>query len=351
VQDIIITDYKNAFRVEATQNSTFDNIDILRSHLAFVVDNYEDNDDVELGVSKNLIISNINLLQYRKRGLEFKDSVTNVVVNNLVADATLGDPNWITTTHTVGVELDRDLTFPPNANMIFDGVKSINNTIQIVKRKTGYQQGDGFSIEDTSYGLEFYNSISYNNTDGGWDDKSFRPYYENVASLRNKRNFRFWNDSTIWTSEETGIDTTDGPVRMKNILAAYSRDLDFSNPGIHTKTSIDVDGATFYNNFNWPIEVDENDSAVITVRNSILWADVCPVDPDDPVNPDGSTKYVLVEHKDSDKETNINMAENNYTCANHSSLQLQNPRQDWTGDLPSDFDPVNPSLPGYRSTN
>ncbi len=322
LSNIAIRDFKNGVQVKGLTSSTINNINVTRSRVAFAI---SDSSDLEL--------NQIELLQYRKRGLEFKQSVTDVVINGLLADATLGNPNWITTEFTIGVELDKDTSFPPIANITFNRATSINNFPQVIPITRPYINGDGFSIEDTSYGIKFYNSMAYNNADGGWDDKSFMPYYENIVSLRNKRNFRFWNDTAAWSAEQMGSAVISGPVRLKNVLSAYTRDTQYSNPGIHTQTSLEVNGATFYNNVSSPIHVENNPDANITITDSILWNDSCPSN--------------LVEFESGN--SNRLIVENNYTCKENESLKLHSPNPNWKGEPANAFDPIDSNIVGYKS--
>lgn len=262
-------------------------------------------------------------LRYTKRGIRLIENVSDLLVEDFTADATMGDAAWATEAYPFGVSVENpaDATLGSH-DVVFNRVTARNNTY--TSADTGaYQNGDGFSLERTAYRISFLNSAAYDNTDGGWDDKSQAPYYENCVALRNKRNFRLWNDSAQ-------------PATLNNVLSAYARKVDsYSTAGLWSQGYVEVYDSTFYANAQSEIVLENNSTPAARVKlvNTIV-SDAGPCGA--AASKEGGTTLEWV---------------NSVVCdgASGTPVQLQAPSSTWTGAPANAFTPVNPSVTqGYR---
>ncbi|ATB40716.1 hypothetical protein CYFUS_006172 [Cystobacter fuscus] len=268
-------------------------------------------------------VSRSDARKYTKRGIRFIEDVSDLLVEDFLADATLGDSTWPTEAYPFGVSIENpaDPTLPTH-DVVFNRVTARNNTFTTAS--TGdYQNGDGFSLERSAFGISFLNSAALDNTDGGWDDKSQAAYYENCVALRNKRNFRLWNDSAQ-------------PTTLNNVLSAFAQKHDtYSTAGLWSQGYVEVYGSTFYANAGSEIVLENNatPAARVKIVNSIASdATAC----GSVASKEGGTTLEWVNSRLCDG-------------AAASPVPLRAPRADWTGDPADAFNPADASvLQGYR---
>ncbi|HEX8538444.1 MAG TPA: hypothetical protein VF664_13330, partial [Cystobacter sp.] len=261
--------------------------------------------------------------KYTKRGIRFIEDVSNLLVEDFTADATMGDPTWPTEAFPFGVSVENpaDPTLPSH-DVVFNRFTARNNTFTSADA-SDYQNGDGFSLERSAYGFSFLNSAAFDNTDGGWDDKSQAAYYENCVALRNKRNFRLWNDSAQ-------------PTTLNNVLGAYAQKHDgYSTAGLWSQGYVEVYDSTFYANAGSEIVLENNSTPAARVKivNSIASdATAC----GSVASKEGGTTLEWVNSRICDG-------------AAASPVPLRAPRADWTGDPVDAFNPADATvLQGYR---
>ncbi|MBM7117299.1 right-handed parallel beta-helix repeat-containing protein [Archangium primigenium] len=222
----------------------------------------------------------------------------------------------------MSVENPKTNGVPGARDVVFNRVTARNNTYQSAAAGD-YQNGDGFSLERSASRISFLNSAAYDNTDGGWDDKSQAAYYENCVALRNKRNFRLWNDSPQ-------------PTTLNNVLSAYAQKHDnYSTAGLWSQGYVEVYDSTFFGNAGSEIVLENNatPAARVKVTNSIL-SDAGPCGA--VVSKEGGTTLELVD---------------SVTCdgAAGTPVQLRAPTSTWTGSPVDAFSPVSAAVTqGYR---
>jgi hypothetical protein len=262
-------------------------------------------------------------LRYTKRGIRLIENVSYLLVEDFTADATMGDAAWATEAYPFGVSVENpaDATLGSH-DVVFNRVTARNNTYTTADT-SAYQNGDGFSLERTAYRISFLNSAALDNTDGGWDDKSQAPYYENCVALRNKRNFRLWNDSPQ-------------PATLNNVLGAYARKAGaYSTAGLWSQGYVEIYDSTFYANAQSELVLENNATPAARVKlvNSVV-SDAGPCGA--AASQEGGTTLELV---------------NSVVCdgASGTPVQLQAPSSTWTGAPANAFTPVDPSVTqGYR---
>ncbi|WNG37768.1 carbohydrate-binding protein [Archangium violaceum] len=274
-------------------------------------------------------VSQAKLLQsdvsrYTKRGIRLSETVSDLRVEDFTADATTGDASWPTEAYPFGVSVENpaDAATPGSHDLVFNRVTMKNNTFTST---SGYQNGDGFSLERSASKVFFLNSAAFDNTDGGWDDKSQAAYYENCVALRNKRNFRLWNDNAQ-------------PTILHNVLSAYAQKRDtYSTAGLWSQGYVEVYNSTFFANEGSEIILENNTTpaARVKVVHSVLSdAGSCGA----VASKEGGTTLELVD---------------SVVCEGTAGtpVPLRAPSTNWTGQPADAFTPVNATVTqGYRPT-
>ncbi|HBC88711.1 MAG TPA: hypothetical protein DCZ94_17355 [Lentisphaeria bacterium] len=171
----------------------------------------------EIG-SHDILIRNIRVEKYAKRGFRFKDGCYNITVENCYADA--GGKEWATEAFHMGFSSQGGSEGVNDHDITFINCESRNNYWDAGE---GYWNADGFCAERNSYNLTYIGCKAFDNTDGGWDLKTVNPLLIGCVALRNKKDFRFWssNPGAVMirclgayafkrggNSEETGLWTT-----------------------------------------------------------------------------------------------------------------------------------------------
>ncbi|OJT18085.1 hypothetical protein BO221_42090 [Archangium sp. Cb G35] len=268
-------------------------------------------------------LSQSQVLRYTKRGIRLIGGVSDLRVEDFVADATQGDAAWSTEAFPFGVSVENpEDPAKGSHDVVFNRVTARNNTYQ--SASTGdYQNGDGFSLERSAYRISFLNSAALDNTDGGWDDKSQAAYYENCVALRNKRNFRLWNDSTQ-------------PTTLNNVLSAYAQKHDnYSTAGLWSQGYVEVYNSTFFGNTGSEIILENNatPAARVKITGSIVSdAGTCGA----AASKEGGTTLEFVNSRVCDG-------------AAGTPVVLRAPSSSWTGTPADAFTPVDAAITqGYR---
>lgn len=197
IENINARNVRGFFQTNSPGNVTgirIKNIDVQGTRDAFVFVGGASASKPESGTN-DIQVTNAKVVGYAKRGFRIRDGVYNATFTDCVADA--GGKEWATEPFHMGFSCqggsrasevyDHDITF---INCV-----SMNNYHDA---GDGYWNADGFCAERMCYNLTYIGCISFDNTDGGWDDKSSNPLLIGCVALRNKRNYRFWaNDPGV----------------------------------------------------------------------------------------------------------------------------------------------------------
>ncbi|MCU0415983.1 MAG: T9SS type A sorting domain-containing protein [Cytophagaceae bacterium] len=250
------------------------NFRILSESRGVLVDNTSENDGIHLiniGISivnegikaysmVNSSITNCTFIKYTKRGVRIEQNCFNLNLTDCIADGTAGDPLWRCDAFPFGFTLEAQ---PNIHDVTYRNCISQRNYHE--RGPSDYWNGDGFTAEPTSYNVKYFNCEAYENSDGGWDDKSAAAYLENCVSLRNKRAFRIWN-----------VNGGSNPTILKNCLGAYSKSYGGSGSqvGLWTSGYTIADFCTFHNNASGAVSAETGTNCNLTVRNSVLSANL-----------------------------------------------------------------------------
>jgi hypothetical protein len=193
IENIKANNVRGFFETQSPGNVTgirIKNIDVHETRDAFVFAGGASASQPEIGTN-DILVENAKVIHYAKRGFRIRDGVYNATFKNCVADA--GGKEWATEPFHMGFSCqggsgdsgiyDHDITF-------IDCI-SMNNYHDA---GSGYWNADGFCAERNCYNITYIGCIAYDNTDGGWDDKSANPLLIGCVSIRNKRNLRFWGN-------------------------------------------------------------------------------------------------------------------------------------------------------------
>ncbi|BDD00819.1 hypothetical protein [Persicobacter psychrovividus] len=147
-----------------------------------------------LAGTKNVQITDCQFTHYSKRGIRIKGGNNKVVIRDCDADQG-GEAYWYEGNFPMSYQvsdnrqsekiIDRDIQF-----INVSGGNNFHKTKS--KALKGYWNADGFTAERHARDIQYINCVAYNNTDGGWDDKSPNPVLKNCKAINNKRSYRFW---------------------------------------------------------------------------------------------------------------------------------------------------------------
>jgi hypothetical protein len=233
----------------------------------------------------DVLIQDCAFTGYTKRGIRFQGGNYNVRVVNCIADA--GGAPWAVEPFQMGFAIQGAQTSvkqptgaAPDHDITFEGCVAKNNYNDAGDK---YWNADGFCAEGTPYNLRYVNCRAFDNTDGGWDDKSRNPVLINCVALRNKRNFRFW--------------TTKGVAVLTNCIGAFSVKPGGSGTetGLWTQGSVRAENCTFHNN-GIAVDLDgakDGAKASVELRRCILSSDASKGGVLSTVEPGG--KLMLIE--------------------------------------------------------
>lgn len=150
--------------------------------------------------SHGIMVADCDFLNFTKRGIRLQDGNSQVHIFRCTADA--GGEAWATEPFQMGFQVGGGTVGEHNISFVeCVAQRSFDNQGGDPKK---YWNGDGFCAESGTSNLTYTRCRAYNNTDGGWDDKSTNATLKDCVALRNKRNYRFW-----------------GTVRLENCLSAF----------------------------------------------------------------------------------------------------------------------------------
>jgi len=138
---------------------------------------------------KNVTIDGLVADNVQREGIRLRGNVENVTIRNFNL-AHVEEPN-------VSPDLPEGIHIESGSNIVIE-----NGTItgfQMTMDEKSYWNGDGITTEKAVDGIVIRNIRADNNTDAGFDLKSFHTQMDNVEASGNKRNFRIWNGLTAGT--------------------------------------------------------------------------------------------------------------------------------------------------------
>jgi hypothetical protein len=136
----------------------------------------------------NILIKDFRIENYVKRGIRIKNGCYNITLENCYADA--GGKDWATEPFHMSYSIQGGGEGIYDHDITFINCEARNNYHDA---GDGYWNADGFCAEGNVYNIVYIGCKSFDNTDGGWDDKSMNPLLIGCVAMRNKKNFRFWS--------------------------------------------------------------------------------------------------------------------------------------------------------------
>ena len=203
-------------------------------------------------------IQGCQIIGYAKRGIRFTQGCHDLIVEDVVADATGGNEAWPTEAFPFGFAVEKG---DDNHSIRFERCAARNNRFS--GEPGTYWNGDGFVAESNSYGLSYVDCVSFGNSDGGWDDKSRAPQLTGCVAARNKRGFRLWN---VHGDREH-------PAILKNCLGVYNKSAggSGSSVGLWLCGAVEAEHCTFHNNGTAAIAIENNSpGGILRAVNCIL---------------------------------------------------------------------------------
>ncbi len=266
----------------------------------------------------DVLIQDCDFVGFTKRGIRFQGGNYNVRVVNCLADA--GGKAWAVEPFQMGFAVQGSQTSDKKATAASPDhdITFIRCTAKNSYNDAGdkYWNADGFVAESTPYNIQYLGCRAFDNTDGGWDDKSRNPVLKDCVALRNKRNFRFW--------------TRTGTATLTNCIGAYAimPGGTGSAAGLWTHGNVRAENCTFHNN---PISLDlDTAEANVELRRCIVSSDDARISVKPTV--DAGAKLLLVE-----TASGVNPG---FIAA----------RQNWSGEGKAFDSTLYGSQKGYRST-
>jgi len=207
------------------------NLDIANVREGFTLQGMTDQRDAF--ATRDIVISDCTVHIYTKRGIRIRDGVSDLRILRVKVDA--GGKQWFREAFPIGFQVDSELYLPECQNITFTDCSASGNWHP---NGNDYWNADGFCAERRARNLKYIRCRAFNNTDGGWDDKSVNPTLIDCVSLRNKRNYRFWSNP--------------GPAVLQNCVGAYAIDYRSGRPGIGlwqaAGSNVRAENSTFYAN-------------------------------------------------------------------------------------------------------
>ena len=200
--------------------------------------------------SHDIEISDCQFVHFTKNALRLQGGNYDVRLIDCTADA--GGPAWMKEAFHICYQLAGD---SPRRQSKKDpkqwagehDILFVNCTARnAIYSKARYWQGDGFCAENDVRNLAFINCSSYDNADGGWDVKARNVVYVNCVSLRNKMNFRIWQQAFLY-----------------NCLSAYSmkRGGSWITTGLWAIGDVHAAHCTWHNNGSQQLAPDKKGEA------------------------------------------------------------------------------------------
>jgi hypothetical protein len=229
----------------------------LRSNLVFedlAMDSIEDG--IRIFNAENVVVKNCSAIRYTKKAFRIGDYTRFMTFDGCSADCNGGDnsfparaiPTGFFMEDTGGAEIIHDIDF----------IDCVARNNRFAQSSTAYWNGDGFSSERGMYNLSFIRCESYDNHDGGFDNKADDMVFQDCIAAGNMRAYRQWGTR----------------VQMVNCIAAYNTKWGGTGGanGIWMSGSagtLELDFSTIHDSGTL-ISVESGGSASATVRDSIL---------------------------------------------------------------------------------
>ncbi|MCF3650575.1 beta strand repeat-containing protein [Synoicihabitans lomoniglobus] len=236
----------------------------LRSNITF--ENLDADGIEELFQIRNatqILIKDCDAIRYCKKAFRYDDYTSFLTIQNCTADATGGDDDFPTRAIPAGF---CGMNTPGDAPIIHDialiDCTARNNRYQ---PQSSYWNGDGFSTEAGTYNVTYTRCKSFDNHDGGFDDKADDVTYDGCISIGNQKGFRYWGDNgnyvnclAAYNQQYGGTGNSDGLWVGKQSSRSHS-------------AYVHVSLSTFHNNAEWALESYEGGQ--ITATDCIVSVD------------------------------------------------------------------------------
>ncbi|MEH3106947.1 MAG: hypothetical protein PGN09_06555 [Sphingomonas fennica] len=222
-------------------------------------ENYASGDNKTATIT-GLTIKDVEVLGYSKQAIRLQYDTNKVLIEDFHGDSQFqtGD------SFAMGAHLEDTVH-----DVVFRRVTMENNAT-VDGAASDYWQGDGFSAERDTYNIQFIDTVSRGNTDGGYDIKSNNVTFLRALAENNGRNYRVWGDD-VTIDSSTGLDphkrggiTTQSQLWVKdgaeNVKVVNST---FTDSGTGTKAIITGGGVTFENT---KVTVAEGAAAVVGTK-------------------------------------------------------------------------------------
>lgn len=216
--------------------------DTLRSNLTFeslAFDSIEDG--IRIFNANNVTVKNCTVVRYTKKAFRIGDYTSFLTYTGCSADCNAGDdtfpakaiPNGFFLDDTAGAPIIHDIQF----------IDCVTRNNRFAQSPTSYWNGDGFSSESGAYNITFLRCKSYDNHDGGFDNKADNIIYQDCVAAGNKRGFRQWGDNGSMVNCVSAFNFsrggTGGPTGFWSI---GGMDIDFCT--FHEGSTIEVESGT-----------------------------------------------------------------------------------------------------------
>ncbi|HEY0946448.1 MAG TPA: PKD domain-containing protein [Opitutaceae bacterium] len=170
--------------------------DTLRDHITFenlTFDSVEDG--IRLRNCNQVFVRNCHVIRYTKKAFRVGDYSSFVTLENCSADCTGGNQAFVAKAIPTAFFCDDTDGLPTIHDITFRDCVARNNGYP--QSDDSYWNGDGYSTERGAYNISYIRCQSYNNNDGGFDDKAHDLLYRDCVAAGNKRQFRVWADNVV----------------------------------------------------------------------------------------------------------------------------------------------------------
>lgn len=246
VKDLRISRYLQAVTansIASYSNLTLDNIDA---------------DTVRDGIAMinwtNCVVKNCDIIRHTKKGFRLAGAVNNTSFENCTADANGGNDAFPTEAYPTGFFSDSS---SGNHDNTFTDCTAKNNRMS--SQPSAYWNGDGFSTEGNNYNYTYLRCRSFDNHDGGFDDKARSANYRDCVALGNKRGFRIWGSNGVMTNCLSAYNASWGDAYAAHGLWVSAGD------------SVSVSQSTFFNATDEQVYAEAG--AQVALNDSILSVD------------------------------------------------------------------------------
>lgn len=140
--------------------------------------------DATSATISGLTIRDVDINGFSKAAIKLQYDTHDVVIEDVKADSQFQDGD----NFAVGVHIDG------TAHDIIVRRVEVSNTLDTINT---YWNGDGFATERGVYNVHFIDTVSANNSDGGYDIKSQSTTLTRTISEGNGRNYRLWATDTV----------------------------------------------------------------------------------------------------------------------------------------------------------